>query len=305
MKDLLDFALQKKLQEVQKRKNTLQQMHDIIDWQEIANTLPDRTPEKAGRRPIPHTTMIKTMLLQAWHSLSDEETEYQCHNRFDFQAFLDCASIPDARTIWAYREWLSENNCEDILWTTVNTQLRNKNISVSVGKIQDATFVHAPPGKTQSGMQNRGHAAKTSRSKNGSWTKKGHKSVFGFKTHFKTDHESKLVDEIATSTASTHDNRIDLADPEDVIFRDRGYSGSYTQANVDMTMKKGNLSSEQKKRNKYISKIRCRGEHPLATIVNVFKGGKTRVTTNTRVFVQQIFVYLGYNIHRARFLLSS
>jgi IS5 family transposase len=305
MDTLIDFALKEKYSEISKRKNKLQEVHNLIDWEFISNQLPSRVPEKAGRRPISHKAMIKTLVLQAWHTLSDEETEYQCYNRLDFQRFLNSSQIPDARTIWAYREWLIENNLIDSIWNSIKAELIRNKIELKEGKIQDATFVEAPPGKTDSGMARRGRSAKTSRSKDGSWTKKNNKSIFGFKSHTKVDVETKMIDEVAVTTAKTHDNRIDLAKENEVCFKDRGYSGSNTKAKGDGTMKKGKLNIRQKMRNKRITKTRCRGEHPYATIKKGFKGGTTALTTLPRVFAQQVMVCIAYNLHKLEFITRS
>ena len=131
------------------------------------------------------------------------------------------------------------------------------------------------------------------------------KSIFGFKAHTKMQKGSKFIEEVAITTAKIHDNNIDLANEEEIIYRDRGYSGSKTKAKGDATMKLGKLSTRQKLRNKRIAKKRSEGEHPYGTIHRSFKGGRTKLTTISRVFVQQIFVCMAYNTHRLRFLLNG
>ncbi len=131
---------------------------------------------------------------------------------------------------------------------------REKNIKVEKGYIQDATFIHADPGKTNSGMNNRGRMAKTSRSKDGSWTKKGKKSIFGFKAHTKVERGSKFIKDFAVTTAKVHDGNIDLAKQDDIMYRDRGYSRCPTKAKGNATMKKGNLSPKDYLRNLRIMK---------------------------------------------------
>jgi len=302
---LVDFALGERFKDVVKRKNCLQEVHDLIDWRALAGSLPGRTPERAGRRPIPHVVMIKVLCLQAWHNLSDEEMEYQLHDRISFQKFLNFSHIPDARTIWSYREWLQEECLIDSFWYAVQEEFSRHNITLKEGKIQDATFVHADPGKKRSSdKKDRGREAKTSRQKDATWTKKNSKSIFGYKTHFKVDTKTKLVTELAVTTAKVFDGHIDLAKPDEVIARDRCYSSSPTRAKGNASMKKGKLTPKQKLRNKRITKYRCRGEHPLGTITRIFKGGRTKLTTTGRVFIQQVFQYTVYNMHRLKFLVN-
>ncbi|GAA5819188.1 MAG: transposase IS4 [Methanobrevibacter sp. CfCl-M3] len=72
----------------------------------------------------------------------------------------------------------------------------------------------------------RGLEAKTTRSKDGTWVKKGVKSFFGYKTHTLVDNEYGLIRETELITASSHDNKIDLCtDENQVIYKDKGYCG--------------------------------------------------------------------------------
>ena len=70
-------------------------------------------------------------------------------------------------------------------------------------------------------------------------------------------------------------------------------------------MELGKLSARQKLRNKRIAKKRSEGEHPYGTIHRSFKGGRTKLTIIPRVFVQQVFVCMAYNLHRLRFLVNG
>jgi len=154
-------------------------------------------------------------------------------------------------------------------------------------------------------MQGRGREAKTSRSKDGSWTKKGKKSIFGFKSHHKVDEATKIITEVAMSTAKTFDGNIDLAKGDEIIFRDKCYSGSGTKAKGNGSMKKGKLTPHEHLRNKRIAKKRAEGEHPYGTIDRSFHGGRTKLTTLPRVFIQHVFSCIAYNLHRLEFLLRN
>jgi len=305
MNSLTDFALKQKYEKVKKLRSRLEEMNNLFDWNAFVSLFPERE-NKVGRPNYDKKLMIKCLMLQGWYSLSDEELEFQLYNRLDFQQFLDFPEkIPDYSTIWRFREELTETDIIDDIWQEQKRQLAQHNLEVKEGKIQDATFIHADPGKTNSGMNGRGREAKTSRSKDGSWTKKNNKSIFGFKSHTKMQKGSKIIEEVAVTTAKTHDNKIDLADEDEIMYRDRGYSGSKTKAKGDGTMKKEKLSAKQRLRNKRIAKQRAEGEHPYGTIHRSFKGGRTKLTTIARVFVQQVFVCMAYNVHRLRFLVNG
>jgi hypothetical protein len=58
-------------------------------------------------------------------------------------------------------------------------------LKVKHGVIQDATFITYDPGHARADKP-RGDEAKTRRSRDGTWAKKGGKSFFGYKTHTKS-----------------------------------------------------------------------------------------------------------------------
>jgi len=305
MESLTNFALKEKYSKVKKLRDRLEKMKSLIDWNAFLKLFPKKD-NLVGRPNYEKILMIKTLFLQGCYSMSDEETEYQCYNRLDFQQFLDFPNfIPDYSTIWRFREELAEGDIFDKIWEELQNQIKEKNIVVEKGVIQDATFIEADPGKTNSGMKDRGRLAKTSRSKDGSWTKKGKKSYFGFKAHTKVRRGSKLIEDFAVTTAKTHDGKIDLANQDEIVYRDRGYSGTGTKAKGDATMKRGNLTPKEKLRNLRIMKKRSVGEHPYGIIDRCFHGGTTKLTTTYRVFIQTGFVFMAYNVFRLAFLVGK
>lgn len=305
MKNLVDFALREKYEKVKKLRTRLEDMNKLLDWNRFLALFPDKETNM-GRPEYEKILKLKILFLQSWYTISDEEMEYQIYNRLDFQQFLNFPeSIPDYSTIWRFREELTETDIIDKIWDELKRQIQSHDIQIKKGTIQDATFIEADPGKKNSGMNGRGKEAKTSRSKDGSWTKKGKKSIFGFKAHNKIDDETKLITEVAVTTAKTFDGKIDLAKPKEIVYRDKGYSGCNTKAKGNASMKKGNLTPRQKLRNKRIAKKRCRGEHPYGTMHRSFKAGRTKLTTLPRVFVQHVFTCMAYNLYRLRFLLKK
>ena len=305
MDDLVDFALKQKYRKVKTLRPRLEEMKGLIDWNAFLPLFPQRE-ETRGRPSYERILMIRCLFLQNWYGISDEELEFQINDRLSFQQFLDFPkTVPDYSTIWRFREELTCNDILDKIWAELQHQIKQHDLKIKEGKIQDATFIHADPGKKNSGMNGRGREAKTARSKDGSWTKKGKKSIFGYKMHTKMQRGSKIIEEVAITTAKTHDGNIDLAKPDEINYRDRGYSGCKTKAKGDASMNRGKLSIRQELRNKRIAKKRAEGEHPYATIHKSFKGLQTKLTTIPRVFVQKVFTCMAYNLHRLRFLTST
>lgn len=304
MTNLINFALIEEFKKISSNRRglRLEEMKSHLDWDKFLAMLPERDSTR-GRPPYERLVMVRLLFLQSCHGISDEELEFQVKDRVSFRSFLEFPdTIPDYSTVWRFREELAEDNILEKLWAEFQRQLDEKKIEVKKGYIQDATFIVAEPGKQKSSSEPRGKEAKTSRSKDGTWTKKGSKSFFGFKAHVKVQKGSKFIKELAITSAKVHDGAVDLANPDDLIYRDRGYSGIKTHARGDGTMKRGKLNIHQKLRNKRISKQRAEGEHPFGIIARSLKGGKTKLTTIYRVYVQQAFVCMAYNLHRLKSL---
>lgn len=76
--------------------------------------------------------MFKVLILQASHSLSDERTEFLIKERLSFMRFLGLVlsdAVPDANTIWTFREALTQAQIEgqpaiQLLFGTYETALR-------------------------------------------------------------------------------------------------------------------------------------------------------------------------------------
>ncbi len=233
MSNLISFALREEFNKIKllgQKGLMLEEMKALLDWNKFLEIIPEKESVR-GRPPYEKILMIRLLFLQGWYTISDEELEFQVNDRFSFRSFLDFPkNIPDYSTLWRFREELAESDTLEKIWDEQKRQINEKKIEVKEGSIQDASFIVADPGKQKKSNESRGRAAKTSRSKDGTWTKKGKKSYFGFKSHIKVQKGSKLILEVATSTAKTHDGAIDLANPDEIIYRDRGYTGINTQA---------------------------------------------------------------------------
>ena len=65
---------------------------------------------KGGRPPMDAVLMFKVLVLQSLYGLADEQTEFQIRDRLSFMRFLGLdlhGRVPDARTIWLFRETLT------------------------------------------------------------------------------------------------------------------------------------------------------------------------------------------------------
>lgn len=283
-------------------KSRLSQISDLIDWAPIRRILEemyDNKSEKGGRPNCDVILMFKILILQQWYGLSDLEVERQMADRISFMAFLGFPDpFPDSRTIWLFKEHMAKTEKDKIVWAELQRQLDAMGLQVRRGTIQDATFIEADPGSSK---KLRGDDAKTRRSRDGTWTKKGNESYFGYKLHQKTDIDYCLIREIETTTAKLHDSQVDLSTEGEVVLRDRGYFGVKAKG-IDFTMKRRTteyqLGELDKERNRLISILRSPGERPHAVIKRVFGAGRVLVTTVQRVSVKMMVTAFAFNLYQ-------
>ena len=308
METLTDFALKEKYERIAKLGDKLAEIDALIDWEAfrpIIKDMFDNQSEKGGRPNIDEVVMIKMLVLQAWHGLSDPELERQVADRLSFQKFLGFPKvIPDYSTVWYFRERLAKTGKDKEVWKMLQLQLDVLGLKVKKGVFQDASFITADPGHAKAD-EPRGKDAKTRRSKDGSWTKKGKKSYFGYKHHLKSDMDYGLIRAVETTTASVHDSTVDLSEPGEVVYRDRAYSGVPSRG-YSATMKRAArghpIGIREKLRNKRISRKRAPVERSFAVIKNVFDSGHVRVTTVARVGVKMLFASFGFDLYQLRTL---
>jgi transposase, IS5 family len=107
---------------------------------------------KGGRPPLDPVMMFKVLVIQAANTLSDERAEYLINDRLSFMRFLGLSlgeRVPDARTIWLFRERLTRAEIEGrpavaALFARFDAALRAAGYIAMSGQIVDATLVAAP-----------------------------------------------------------------------------------------------------------------------------------------------------------------
>jgi len=158
---------------------------------------------------------------------------------------------------------------------------------VKKGVIQDATFITSDQGHAKSDVP-RGREAKTRRSKDGEWAKKGNKSFFVYNGHVKVDTENNFIWEVETTVANIHYSQVDLANPGEVRYGDKGYHGAKTKG-YDASMKKATrghpLNILDQLRNRRISSKRSPVERCFSVMKIVFKSGHVMVTGSVTNFL--------------------
>ncbi len=255
---------------------------------------------RGGRPPYPTVVMVKLLLLQQLYNLSDEALEYQVLDRTSFQRFLGLEHsrrVPDAKTLWVWRERLIQHDLIGDISAAVSGQLQRAGFLARGGQIIDASIVSAPiqrntreenAGIKQGQVPEDWSAAKRAQKDvQARWAKKHGKSFYGYKLHANTDRRWGFIRQHEVSAANVHDSQhfetiLDPGNTSRVIRADSAYADREREAGlkaqgyrVDI-QRKGHatkpLSEAQKCRNHRIAKDRAFGEHPFARLAQ--QGGK-------------------------------
>lgn len=91
--------------------------------------------------------MIKVVILQSLYTLSDEQTEFGVRDRLSFKRFLGISvnhAVPDATTIWLFREQSTRAGAIEKLFGRFDELLKAKGYLAMSGQILDASLIRAP-----------------------------------------------------------------------------------------------------------------------------------------------------------------
>ena len=282
----------------------------------------------AGRKPWDEVLIFKALVLQALYNLSDDAMEYQLRDRLSFMRFVGLGledAVPDAKTLWLYREALGKAGAVEGLFNQFDSYLKAKGYLAMGGQIIDATIVPAPrqrntrddnitvkAGGTPADWE--AHPAKNrQKDKDARWTKKHGKSHFGYKNHINIDRRHKLVRRYAVSAASVHDSQKleDVLDPDNTasgVWADSAYRSKESEEMLaERAMKshihrRGNrgkpLDPRQEAANKTRSKVRARVEHVFGCQHNSMGGKFVRTIGIVRATTKIGMQNLAYNMRR-------
>src|SRR3954454_13895082 len=98
-------------------------------------------------KPREAIVIFRMLMLQALNNLSDEQVEYQVRDRLSFTRFLRLGiedSIPDATTVWLFREKLAKAGLIEKLFDRFDQHLAAKGYMARGGQMVDATIVPVP-----------------------------------------------------------------------------------------------------------------------------------------------------------------
>jgi transposase, IS5 family len=282
----------------------------------------------AGRKPWDEVVIFKVLVLQALYNLSDEAMEYQLRDRLSFMRFVGLGledTVPDAKTLWLYREALAKAGAVEALFDLFDGYLKAKGYLAMGGQIIDATIVAAPRQRNSRDENEAVKAGKTpeewekqpaknrQKDKDARWTKKHGRSHFGYKNHVCIDRKHKLVRRYAVTSASVHDSQQfeDLLDPDNTasaVWADSAYRSKENEEKLAERNLKSQihrrahrnkpLTKRQEAANKTGSSVRARVEHVFGHQHTSMGGKFVRAIGKVRSTMKIGMQNLAYNISR-------
>ena len=292
-------------QAVARKTTGILKLREIIPWESFRPLLEELTGyatrdwSKGGKPPFDPVLMLKVLVLQKFHGLSDDATEEQIFDRTSFKNFLGLRigdGIPDAKTPWDFKQRIEADGREGSrrLFEAFGAHLEGQSLIAREGSIIDASFIEAPRQRNDRDQNQRikqgerppefDQTPTVGRQKDSDarWTMKNHEAHYGWKNHVKADLKTKLILCAQTAPANVHDSQVfkDLLDENDrAVLADSAYHSEEHEAHIiqlnaqEYLMRKATrahpLSEAEQKTNHTISRMRVRVEHIFARMAQM------------------------------------
>src|ERR671910_374662 len=264
------FDMTDRLRELSAKGDGLERIAALVDFEafrpELERAAPRSDGSKGGRPAFDHVLMFKVLLLQAMHGLSDERAEYLVKDRLSFMRFLGLGladPVPDANTIWTFREALKRAGAVEALFARFDAKLRKAGYLAMGGQIVDASIVvarkqrstEAEKAAIKAGRIPEGWAERPAKlrqkDRDARWTVKFSKAkpredgagpqsdiavpAFGYRNHVGIDRRHGLIRRWTATDAAAHDGaRLgDLLDPDNTasgVWADTAYRSAKNEA---------------------------------------------------------------------------
>ena len=201
----------------------LDRIDEAFDWPAFEALLAPIHASARGAPGWPPRVMLKILLLQQWHTLSDPGAEEAVRDRLSFRRFCGLpleVETPDHASIWRFRQTIDKLGLSAALLAEVNRQLDALGLIVKRGTLVDATLIAGAVRRPYEG------GGVNPRDPDARFSRKRDKTYFGYKAHLAVDEESGLVRQAEMTSANVHDSRLGEAliqGDEQGYFADRAY----------------------------------------------------------------------------------
>lgn len=319
------------LEALSKHGDPLEKLNDSVDWKifriPLLKALRKDRRSNAGRPHYDYLKMFKILILQELYNLSDSQTQFQLLDRYSFKRFVGISQeekVPDEKTIWYFREYLSKSGIFEKLFKKFNSYLDTSGFQARKGMIVDANIVEVPKqrnsrddnreikeSKIPEGWEERPEKLRQ-KDTDARWLKKNGENHFGYKNHICIDNKHKFIRSSVTTPASVHDSEVlfELLNHNNTnqsLWADSAYYSSETEEILSESgirsriHRKGyrhkRLSKFQQKLNTKKSRVRARVEHVFGRMA-MMHGNTLRCIGQLRAANRNIMRNLVYNITR-------
>lgn len=285
----------------------LQKLDKLLLWPRLSKIL-DSVHSDLGPEGYDPVQMLKCLLLQSWHSLSDPGLEHSLRVRLDFLQFTGFSvgsNLPDETTFCRFRNKLVTQGKYDLLFNEVNSQLELHGLKVRNADVAivDATIISSnsrPRNKVIELEANGESVTHHSSAPDAKWLKKGKKFYFGYRGYARCDGEG-FIDKTHVMPANLPETK-ELDKITDGlrsgvrVQADKGFSSAANKAMLKSKKLKNGLmykahrskplTSRMRKFNKGVSKTRWRIEQCFGTIKRRFTFQKASYFTTEKVNAQ-------------------
>ena len=282
--------------------------------------------KNAGRKPFDEIMMFRVIILQSLYGLSDDQTEFQLKDRRSFERFVSGGDtlyqMPDAKTIWLYKERFKEHGIARKVFKKFNHQLDKANLMAKSGQIVDASFIEVP--RQRNSRDDNKHIKtegtypgewsenkKRQKDIDACWTEKNKQKHFGYKNHIAADRKRKFIINYEVTSAEVHDSQpfFDVLGKarkkNEPVWGDSAYRSEHNEKRlaksgfISKIHEKGYrnrpLTDKQKARNTIKSRTRARVEHIFGSI-HWFKGNYLRRIGLARITEAVGMINVAYNM---------
>jgi IS5 family transposase len=324
------FDWQNRFEKLNKNGDPLLKLNTVIPWESFRETLETvRAKEKksnAGAKPYDVVLMFKVLILQSLYNLSDEALEYQILDRISFMRFLGLrlgSRVPDAKTIWLFREQVTEAGLTGKVFRKFEGYLEESGFTARKGQIIDASIVSAP--KQQNSREENAQikqgeispeweeAKKRQKDTDARWIKRNGKSYYGYKNHVNVDVKHKIIRTYSVTDAAVHesgvfDELLDETNTSAQVYADSAYRSDESiellenRGFRERLQRKGcknrKLTRRERQGNRTRAKIRSRIEHVFGVMAMMAGSLVVRTIGIIRARTKIGLRNLAYNINR-------
>jgi len=139
------FDAEDRLRALSAAGDPLERLNAVVDFElfraELEAALRRCDRSRGGRPAYDAVLMLRVLVLQTLYTLSDDAAEFQIKDRLSFMRFLGLGlheRVPDAKTIWLFREQLTRAGAIRELFASFDAHLKARGHLAMSGQIVDA-----------------------------------------------------------------------------------------------------------------------------------------------------------------------